>query len=295
MKPTHVTLRLANRSIKYLRGVMEDVLVKVEKLYFPVYFVILEIEEDVEIPLLLSRPFLKTVGALIDVKEEKMTLRVGEEHVVFDMSKVGKKPIGMEHCISAEVIEPLINEYFRRDSPTEPMEACIVHGATEDDDDEKVTECALFLNSETLTNFKGKWKFKELREGKLKTHFSLSSVLTQQKDMKYVKPVKLYEAVFKQSLRWKKGPDFLSPLMALNISERRVSFARTLHFEIIVYIGTVARNDNNMGPVLIGLQKCISMLKPKGLIVGYPRFLSGEKPNVSFHVMNFQDHLTIAF
>ncbi|KAK0604843.1 hypothetical protein LWI29_020078 [Acer saccharum] len=68
VKPTHVTLQLADRSIKYPRGVMEDVLVKVENLYFPIDFVILEMEEDVEIPLLLGRPFLKTVGALIDVK-----------------------------------------------------------------------------------------------------------------------------------------------------------------------------------------------------------------------------------
>ncbi|TXG69459.1 hypothetical protein EZV62_004394 [Acer yangbiense] len=97
--------------------------------------------------------------------------------------------------------------------------------------------------------------------------------------MKYVKPVKLYEAFFKQSLQWKKNLDLLCPLMAMNISERRVSFARTLHCKTIVYIGAVARNDNNMGPVLIGLQKCISDLKPKGLIVGYPKFLSKEKPN----------------
>ena len=67
VKPTHVTLQLADRSIKHPKGVLEDVLVKVENLYFPVDFVILEMEEDVEIPLLLGRPFLKTAGALIDV------------------------------------------------------------------------------------------------------------------------------------------------------------------------------------------------------------------------------------
>ena len=60
VKPTNVTFQLVDRSIKYPRGVMEDVLVKVENLYFLVDFVILEMEEDVEIPLLLGRPFLKT-------------------------------------------------------------------------------------------------------------------------------------------------------------------------------------------------------------------------------------------
>ena len=57
-------------------------------------------------------------------------------------------------------------------------------------------------------------------------------------DMKYVKPVKLYEALFKQSLRWKKNPDSeIRPLMAMNISERSVSFARTLHCTTIVNTG----------------------------------------------------------
>ncbi|KAK0595310.1 hypothetical protein LWI29_005505 [Acer saccharum] len=108
VKPTHVTLQLADRSIKYPRGVMEDVLVKVENLYFPVDFVILEMEEDVEIPLLLGRPFLKTAGALIDVKEDKMTLRVGDEHVVFNMKKAAKRPMEVDRCLKIDLVEPLV-------------------------------------------------------------------------------------------------------------------------------------------------------------------------------------------
>ena len=108
VKPTHVTLQLADQSIKYPRGVMEDVLVKVDSFYFPVDFVILEMEEDVEIPLLLGRPFLKTAGALIDVRDKKMTLRVDDEQVVFYMSKAIKRPSDEGDCYRVDVIEPMI-------------------------------------------------------------------------------------------------------------------------------------------------------------------------------------------
>ncbi|XP_052204056.1 uncharacterized protein LOC127809331 [Diospyros lotus] len=66
--PTIVSLQLADRSIKYPRGVMEDVLVKVDKFIFPIDFIILDMEEDHDMPLILGRPFLTTGRALIDVQ-----------------------------------------------------------------------------------------------------------------------------------------------------------------------------------------------------------------------------------
>ena len=46
---------------------IEDVLVKVDKFIFPTYFIVLNMEEDKEIPIILSRPFLATGRAMIDV------------------------------------------------------------------------------------------------------------------------------------------------------------------------------------------------------------------------------------
>ena len=54
VKPTTVSLQLADRSITYPRGVVEDVLIKVDKLIFPVDFIVLDMEEDREIPLILG-------------------------------------------------------------------------------------------------------------------------------------------------------------------------------------------------------------------------------------------------
>ena len=53
-KSTKMSIQLANRSIKYLRGTMEDVLVKIDKFISLVDFVILDTDEDIKIPLTLG-------------------------------------------------------------------------------------------------------------------------------------------------------------------------------------------------------------------------------------------------
>jgi hypothetical protein len=44
LKPTSMTLQLADRSVKVPRGIIEDVLIKVDKFYFPVDFIVLDTE-----------------------------------------------------------------------------------------------------------------------------------------------------------------------------------------------------------------------------------------------------------
>ncbi|KAK5846099.1 hypothetical protein PVK06_002370 [Gossypium arboreum] len=82
-KPTGMSIQLADRSVKYPRGIIEDVLVKIDKFIFPVDFVVLDIDEDVEVPLILGCPFLATVRAVIDVGDGKLVLRVGDEEIIF--------------------------------------------------------------------------------------------------------------------------------------------------------------------------------------------------------------------
>ncbi|XP_024969765.1 uncharacterized protein LOC112509136 [Cynara cardunculus var. scolymus] len=66
-RPTTVTLQLANKSIAYPKGKIEDVLVQVDKFIFPADFIILDFEADKDIPIILGRPFLATGRTLIDV------------------------------------------------------------------------------------------------------------------------------------------------------------------------------------------------------------------------------------
>ncbi|KAK1423118.1 hypothetical protein QVD17_18413 [Tagetes erecta] len=91
-KPTRMSIQLADRSIKYPRGIVENLLVKVDKFIFPVDFVILDMDEDATVPLILGRPFLATARALIDVCDGKLSLRVGEETVTFDIHQSMRHP-----------------------------------------------------------------------------------------------------------------------------------------------------------------------------------------------------------
>ena len=85
--PTTITLQMADRSMVKLEGVLEDVLVTVGKFVFPVDFIVLDMEEDSQVPLLLGRPFLATGAALIDMQKGVLTLRVGNEAAAFDLIK----------------------------------------------------------------------------------------------------------------------------------------------------------------------------------------------------------------
>ncbi|XP_022635778.1 uncharacterized protein LOC111241500 [Vigna radiata var. radiata] len=76
LKPTRMTLQLVDRSLKYPYGVAEDVLMKVDKFLFPVDFVIMEMEEDVNVPLIFGRPFMKTARVLIDMENDNLKVRV---------------------------------------------------------------------------------------------------------------------------------------------------------------------------------------------------------------------------
>lgn len=59
VQDTRMTLQLANNSIKRSYGVVNDVLVKIDKFVFPFDFEILEMLEDEDIPFILERPFLE--------------------------------------------------------------------------------------------------------------------------------------------------------------------------------------------------------------------------------------------
>ncbi|XP_021985173.1 uncharacterized protein LOC110881117 [Helianthus annuus] len=87
LKPTRTTLALADKTVKYPRGIVENLLVNVEKFVFPVDFVVLDMEADENVPFILGRQFLCTAKALIDVFLGTITLRACEESVVFKVTK----------------------------------------------------------------------------------------------------------------------------------------------------------------------------------------------------------------
>ena len=81
LKPTNITLSLVDRSVKIPKGIVEDVLVKVDKFYYPVDFVVLDTEPikngPNHVPIILGRPFLATANAIINCRNGVMQLTFG--------------------------------------------------------------------------------------------------------------------------------------------------------------------------------------------------------------------------
>ena len=81
LKPTNITLSLADRSVKILKGIVEDVLVKVDNFYYPVDLVVLDTEPMAEsphqVPIILGRPFLATTNAIINCRNGIKQLTFG--------------------------------------------------------------------------------------------------------------------------------------------------------------------------------------------------------------------------
>ena len=92
LTPTTMTLKMADRTLAHPEGILEDVLIKVGKFIFLVDFVVIDIEEDKQVPLLLGRPFLATGATLIDVKKGELNLKVGNEAVHFNLKHSLKQP-----------------------------------------------------------------------------------------------------------------------------------------------------------------------------------------------------------
>ncbi|XP_045798028.1 uncharacterized protein LOC123892270 [Trifolium pratense] len=121
-KPTKMTLTLADRSITYPYGVLEDVLVKVNDLFFPADFVILDMNEDSEIPLLLGRPFLATGRALIDVELGELLLRFQNEQVTFNVFESMRHQNENPQCYRVGVVEELEEEIAQDEPPIRSIE-----------------------------------------------------------------------------------------------------------------------------------------------------------------------------
>ncbi|GJU22277.1 putative reverse transcriptase domain-containing protein [Tanacetum coccineum] len=97
---TNLIVELANRTVKYPKGIVENVLVEIGKFVFPVDFIILDMLEDIKVLLILERPFLSTAQAKIDVFKRKITLRVGDDKIIFKSVKPASSLIKRVYMIS---------------------------------------------------------------------------------------------------------------------------------------------------------------------------------------------------
>jgi len=84
--PTTMIIQLADRSVKRPVGILEDIPIQVGKFVIPYDFIVMNMDENPEVPIILGRPFLATAEAVIDVQASTMSFQVCGEKIDFHFS-----------------------------------------------------------------------------------------------------------------------------------------------------------------------------------------------------------------
>jgi len=129
LKPTIMTLQLAYHSIKYPAGIIEDVPVKVGEIYIPAEFVVMEMEEDIQVPILLGRSLLATTGAIIDVKHGKLAFNVGKDTVESKLANLMKSSSIEDSCCMIDIINRCVKECSLASPAHDGLEMCLMNNA----------------------------------------------------------------------------------------------------------------------------------------------------------------------
>ena len=91
LSPVNMRLYMVDGSCVNHTGIIEDVPVQVGKFFVLNDFVVMDIEEDALVPIILGRPFLGTVGTVVDVNEGLLTFTIGEEVVELQFNKTMRR------------------------------------------------------------------------------------------------------------------------------------------------------------------------------------------------------------
>ncbi|XP_048608937.1 uncharacterized protein LOC125584481 [Brassica napus] len=124
---TPITLVLADRSISVPEGILEDVPIKINDCIVPTDFVVLKYRQEPKDPLILGRPFLATAGAIIDVKEGRINLNIGNISMTFDMEKLNKRPLIDDQAFYVENVSEDEKDSFINMFSDNPLEDTLNH------------------------------------------------------------------------------------------------------------------------------------------------------------------------
>lgn len=147
LKPTSVTLLLADRSIKIPRGILEDLLVQVDKFIYHVDFIVLDtqpIEVHNEIPIILGRPFLATSNALINCRNGIMKLSFGNMTLELNVFNLCKQP-SLNEDGEDNIIESIVEDNIQEENLNQQSEVCLMESleSKNNDDNSKLELKAL--------------------------------------------------------------------------------------------------------------------------------------------------------
>ncbi|KAI5328143.1 hypothetical protein L3X38_027539 [Prunus dulcis] len=130
IKKTSIRLELADHSIKYPRGIVEDILVQVNTLILPADFVVMDMEDNPYVdrvdPILLGRPFMATADTMIKVKDGTLSMTVLGETVEFKVFDALSQPsITLDTCFSIDVVDHEVSSKIVQKKSNEALEAVL--------------------------------------------------------------------------------------------------------------------------------------------------------------------------
>ncbi|GJY86085.1 DNA-directed DNA polymerase [Tanacetum coccineum] len=141
-KATRMSLELVDRSIQYPRGIIKNMLIKVDKFFLPIDFVILDIPKDLRVPIILGRPFLATARAMIDVFNKKITLRVGDNEVIFDVDhSIKRPPTKDDECYEIDDLDDIINAEAQELLANDKPDSFLLRGLEKSIDQSDLEDC----------------------------------------------------------------------------------------------------------------------------------------------------------
>ncbi|XP_012461433.1 uncharacterized protein LOC105781436 [Gossypium raimondii] len=161
LKDTGLIIQLADRSNAYPDGVLEDVLVQVNELVFPADFYVLDMgpnDNSIDVPLLLGRPFLKTVRTKIDVHKGNLTMEFDGEIIKFNIFDAMRYPTDVNSVFTVDVIDNFVQDVYELGVEDE-LKSVLAKGIFNIDEHEFIISDSLIdsicaLDSPKLTRFK---------------------------------------------------------------------------------------------------------------------------------------------
>ena len=161
-----MTLQLADHSIARPYGVIEDVLILVKQLVFPVDFVVMDIEEDPDIPIILGRPFMTTANCIVDMGKGKLELGVEDQKVSFDLFEAMKHPNDKKACFDLDKVEQEIELAATTMVLHSPLEKALINHVEclTKEEEHEVQTCIKELDG-AGENSEGHSAFEELKNG----------------------------------------------------------------------------------------------------------------------------------
>uniref|UniRef100_A0A2N9G969 Aspartic peptidase DDI1-type domain-containing protein n=1 Tax=Fagus sylvatica TaxID=28930 RepID=A0A2N9G969_FAGSY len=148
--------KLADRSVKKPRGVVEDVLVKVDNFYYPIDFFILDIDPTLHpranIPIILGRSFLATTNALINCRNGRMKITFGSMTMELNICNVNPQQLVDEECEYVNLIEATPQEDFNKNCFADSFKTPLVHSIASNELtlDVKISDFTSLLDSSQI-------------------------------------------------------------------------------------------------------------------------------------------------